>query len=112
MSRDDLFEGLESPAPPPGLREAALRGRAGRPRPPQPLPTAGRVLLNNRGLRVAWLTAVLLLAFAHARVPREGRAVVTAAARRARADRGRAALPSAENSPRAVAGFALEGGPL
>lgn len=111
MSRDDLFEGLESPAPPPGLREAALRaGRAAL--TTAAAPDRWTVLLNNRGLRVAWLTAVLLLAFAHARVPREGRAVVTAAGVELELTEVAQLSRLAENSPRAVAGFALEGGPL
>lgn len=68
MSRNDLFEGLESPPPPPGLREAALRaGRAALTAAPSP--DRWTALLNNRGLRVAWLAAVLVLTAANALVP-------------------------------------------
>lgn len=68
MSRDDLFEGLESPPPPPGLREAALRaGRAAL--TAEAAPDRWTALFTNRGLRVAWLTAVLLLTAANALVP-------------------------------------------
>lgn len=68
MSRDDLFEGLESPLPPPGLREAALRaGRAAL--TTAAAPDRWTALLHNRGLRVAWLTAVLLLSAANVLVP-------------------------------------------
>ena len=58
------------------------------------------------------LTAVLVLAFAHARVPREGRAVVTAAGAELELTEVAQLSRLAENSPRAAAGFALEGGPL
>ena len=68
MNRDDLFEGLESPPPPPGLREAALRaGRAAM--TTEAAPDRWTELLNSRGLRVAWLTAVVLLSAANALVP-------------------------------------------
>jgi hypothetical protein len=68
MSRNDLFEGLDSPPPPPGLREAALRaGRAAL--SATPVPDSWTALLTSRGLRVAWLTAVLLLTAANALVP-------------------------------------------
>ena len=112
MSRDDLFEGLESPTPPPGLREAALRaGRAAL--TTAAAPDRWTALLHNRGLRVAWLTTVLLLAIAHARVSREPR-IDVATARTVEPELYEVAHLSrvAENPPRAAAGFALEGGPL
>ena len=111
MNRDDLFRGFEPPPPPPGLREAALRaGRAAMAAsPPRDRWTA---LFTSRSLRVAWLTAVLVLTFAHARVPREGRAVVTAAGAELELTEVAQLFRLAENSPRAAAGFALEGGPL
>lgn len=111
MNRDDLFEGLEAPPPPPGLREAALRaGRAAM--TAAAAPDRWTALFSNRRLRVAWLTAVLLLSFAHARVPREGHAVVTAAGVEPELTEVAHLSRLAENSPRSAAGFALEGGPL
>lgn len=111
MNGDDLFHGLEPPPPPSWLREAALR--AGRKAMgTSPAPDLWTALFTNRSLRVAWLTAFLLLAIAHARVPREGRAVVTAADAEPELTEVAQLSRLAENSPRAAAGFALEGGPL
>jgi hypothetical protein len=111
MSRNDLFEGLDSPPPPPGLREAALRaGRRGL--HSSASPDAWSRLWWSPAARLAWGAAVLLLAFAHARVPREGRADVTAAGLEPELNEVAQLSRIAENSPRTAAGFALEGGPL
>lgn len=111
MSGDDLFRGLEPPPPPPGLRETALRaGRAAMAVSPARDPWTA--LFTSRSLRVAWLACVLVLTFAHARIPREDRAVVTAAGAELELTEVAQVSRLAENSPRAAVGFALEGGPL
>lgn len=111
MSRDDLFEGLESPPPPPGLREATLRaGRRGMLSPTSP--DAWSRLWRSPAARFAWGAAVLLLAFAHARVPRESRIDVITAGLEPELNEVAHLSRIAENSPRTAAGFALEGGPL
>jgi len=112
MNERPLLDGFEPPHPPPGLREAALRaGRRGLRSPASP--DAWSRLWLSPAARLAWGAAVLLLAFAHARVPREGR-VDVAAARAVEHELKDVAQLSrvAENSPRAAAGFAFEGGPL
>jgi hypothetical protein len=65
---DDPFDRLDLPAPPPGLREAALR--AGR----QAFGSASRLdawsrLLASVPARVAWAASVALLLAAHAFLP-------------------------------------------
>ena len=68
MNDRDPFEDLDSPPPPPGLREAALRaGRAAM--ATAPVTDRWTELFANRGLRTAWLTAVLVLLAANALVP-------------------------------------------
>lgn len=111
MSRDDLFEGLESPPPPPGLREAALRaGRRGM--HSHASPDGWSRLWQSPAARFAWGAAVLLLVFAHARVPREGRNDAAASVLEPELNEVAQLSRIAENSPRTAAGFALEGGPL
>ncbi|MHB8799373.1 MAG: hypothetical protein ACYDBY_13010 [Thermoanaerobaculia bacterium] len=111
MSRDDLFEELESPSPPAGLREVALRaGRRGMHSPASP--DAWSRLWRSPAARLAWGAAVLLLAFAHARVPQEGRTYAAAAGLEPELSEVAHLSRIAENSPRSAAGFTLEGGPL
>jgi len=112
MKERPLLGGFEPPHPPPGLREAALRaGRRGMQSPASP--DVWSRLLRSPAARFAWGTAVLLLAFAHARVPRERRVDVASARAVEHELRDVAQLSRiAENSPRKDAGFTLEGGPL
>lgn len=111
MNERPLLDGFEPPHPPSGLREAALRaGRRGMQSPASP--DVWSRLLRSPAARFAWGAAVLLLALAHARVPREGRSDVAASVLEPELDEVAQLSRIAENSPRAAAGFALEGGPL
>ena len=108
----DRLGGLGPPPPPPGLREAALAaGRRGM--RTAPAPDVWDRLWRSPVARLAWSAAVLLLALAHARVPREDR-VHVASAGAAEPGLSNVAHVSriAENSPPSTGGFAFEGGPL
>lgn len=112
MNERPLLSGFEPPHAPPGLREAALReGRRGMLSPTSP--DVWSRLWRSPAARLAWGAAVLLLAFAHARIPRERR-VDVASTRAVEPELSEVAQLSriAENSPRKDAGFTLEGGPL
>jgi hypothetical protein len=69
-------------------------------------------LWRSPAARLAWSAAVLLLAFAHARIPRENRIDVTTAGLEPELSEVAQLSRIAENSPRKDAGFTLEGGPL
>ncbi len=107
----DLFGGLEPPSPPAGLREAALaaglRGlRAA------PAADAWSRLFRSPAARLAWSAAILLLALAHALVPREGPAPAATAAVEPEVSEVAHVSRIAENGPPRSGGFAFEGGPL
>ncbi len=111
MNERPLLSGFEPPHAPPGLREAALReGRRGMLSPTSP--DVWSRLWRSPAARLAWGAAVLLLVFAHARIPRESRIDVTTAGLEPELEEVAQLSRIAENSPRSAAGFALEGGPL
>jgi hypothetical protein len=111
MNERPLLDGFEPPPAPPGLREAALReGRRGMLSPASP--DGWSRLWRSPAARLAWGAAVLLLAFAHARIPRESRIDVPTAGLEPELNEVAQLSRIAENSPRSAAGLALEGGPL
>ncbi len=111
MNERPLLSGFEPPHAPPGLREAALReGRRGMLSPTSP--DVWSRLWRSPAARLAWGAAVLLLAFAHARIPHESRIDVTTAGLEPELSEVVKLSRIAENSPRSAADFTLEGGPL
>jgi len=68
MNDDRFFNGLEPPAPPPGLREAALRaGRAAFAEAPRA--DVWTRLVRSPAARLAWAASVAALLGAHAYFP-------------------------------------------